>query len=352
MGYGKASREAVENAPVGGGADFWNPPEGESRIRVMPPWNADVEEFWFATATHFNVGPDERAVACPDLSGVSDSCYICRLVKRLSRGDEDERAESDAMNARPRYLLSIVDLGSPQNGVQVWPAPKTIFRQLKKFWLNEEDYGDFTSFKDGFDILVEKTGTGLNTRYDCTPTRSKAFPSDRLLNHASSSVADMFEALDNEEYELPNLAEVQSFGTDEEMERTYKGLSSGPKRTESKTENGDNADDEDEDDRAAGKTNATPDVQDDEETEEKPTRRRRREEPEEDKQPTRRRRTREEPAEEEAAEEEAEREREEASEDGDGEDEEKPRKKSSKDSKESGEKTGRSRIRGRVKQLD
>lgn len=325
MAYGRASREAVENAPVGGGADFWSPPEGESRIRVMPPWDADAEAFWFATGTHFNVGPDERAVACPDMSGVSDSCYICRLVKRLSRGDEDERAESDAMNARPRYLLSIVDLGSPQNGVQVWPAPKTIFRQLKKFWLNEEDYGDFTSFKDGFDILVEKTGTGLNTRYDCTPTRSKEFPSERLLNHSSSSVADMFEQLADEKYELPNLAEVQSFGTDEEMERTYKGLASGPKRTESKTDNGDNADEEDDD--ADGDGDKKKDT-----------------EPDDDRPRSRRRTRREEPAEEEAESGDGE--------DGDGEDEEKPRTRKARPEKESGGKSGGSRIRGRVKELE
>ncbi len=339
MAYGRASREAVENAPVGGGADFWNPPEGESRIRVMPPWGADIEEFWFATATHFNVGPDERAVACPDLSGVADSCYICRLVKRLSRGDEDERAEANAMNARPRYLLSIVNLGSPQDGVQVWPAPKTIFRQLKKFWLNEEDYGDFTSFKDGFDILVEKTGTGLNTRYDCTPTRSKEFPSERLMNHSSSSVADLFEALANEEYDLPNLAEVQTFGSDEEMERTYKGLSSGPTRTESKSDNGDNDDDNDDDDRKAGDTKETEPEPADEPA---PRRRRRREEPAEepaeDKPRTRRRR--EEPAEEPA---------EEPVED----DEEKPpRKRKARPTSDSDEKSGGSRIRGRVKELE
>ncbi len=349
MAYGRASREAVENAPVGGGADFWSPPEGESRIRVMPPWDADVEAFWFATATHFNVGPDERAVACPDMSGVSDSCYICRLVKRLSRGEEDERAESDAMNARPRYLLSIVDLGSPQNGVQVWPAPKTIFRQLKKFWLNEEDYGDFTSFKDGFDILVEKTGTGLNTRYDCTPTRSKQFPSERLLNHSSSSVADLFESLAAEEYDLPNLAEVQSFGTDEEMERTYKGLSSGPKRTESKTDNGDNADDENDEDADRDKKKKDDDEDGDGGDDRPRTRREQRadsdgEDDDEDKEkPRSRRRTREEPAEEEA-------------ESGDGEDDdedkEKPRTRKARPDKESGGKSGGSRIRGRVKELE
>ena len=244
MAYGKPKREAVESANVGGGAEFWSPPEGESRIRVMPPWDEQAEEFWFVTGTHFNVGPDERAVPCPELSGVADSCFLCRLVKRLARGDEDEAAEAEAMGARPKYLLNIVDLEKPQDGVQVWPAPKTIFRQLKKFWLNEEDYGDFTSFKEGFDIIVEKLGSGINTKYDATPTRPKEFPSDKLINHRSDTVGEMYEQLANEEYELPDLSEVQGFIDDDEMERTYKGLSGGRSRTESKDSNGDNADQE------------------------------------------------------------------------------------------------------------
>ena len=72
MAYGKANRETVEGANVGGGADFWTPPEGERRIRVMPPWAEDVDSFWCVTGTHFNVGPDERPVRCPELSGVAD----------------------------------------------------------------------------------------------------------------------------------------------------------------------------------------------------------------------------------------------------------------------------------------
>jgi hypothetical protein len=324
MSYGTPSREAVENAPVGGGADFWNPPEGDSHIRVMPPWAEDVEEFWFATGTHFNVGPDERAVPCPVMSGVAEACYMDRLVKRLAKGDDDEKAEAEAMGARPRYLLNIVDLEKPQNGVQVWPCPKTIFRQLKKFWLNEEDYGDFTSFTEGFDIIVEKIGSGINTKYDATPTRPKPFPSEKLLDSRNASVAELFRALADEEYELPNLAEVQSFLTDEEMERTYKGLSGGRSRTESKDDNGNN-DDENEPE------------------EEKPRRRSRREEPEEEpeekpEEEPRRRRAREKPEEE-------------PEEKPEEEPEEKPRSRKPKPSSGGGN-SGSSRVRGRVKDLD
>lgn len=304
MAYGKPSREAVESAQVGGGAEFWNPADGENRIRVMPPWSEDAGEFWFITATHFNVGPDERPVPCPVASGIRESCYVCRLVKKLARGEDDEKSDAEAMGARPRYLLNIVDLGNPQNGVQVWPAPKSIFRQLKKFWLNEEDYGDFTSLVDGFDILVEKTGSGLNTRYDANPTKPKKFPSETLLNHRNASVAELYQALADEEYELPNLSQVQSFISDEEMERVFKGLSSGRARTEKASDNGNG---------------------DGEEPEEKPRTTRRpvpAEEPEEGEEP------------EEEPEEKPERTK-------------KPRPTSTRDEPE-----GRSRIRGRMKELD
>ncbi len=335
MAYGKPKREAVESANVGGGADFWTPPEGESRIRVMPPWDEGVEEFWFVTGTHFNVGPDERAVPCPELSGVADSCFLCRLVKRLARGDEDEAAEAEAMGARPRYLLNIVDLEKPQDGVQVWPAPKTIFRQLKKFWLNEEDYGDFTSFEEGFDIIVEKLGSGINTKYDATPTRPKVFPSDKLINHRSDTVGEMFEQLSNEEYELPDLSEVQGFIEDDEMERTYKGLSGGRSRTESKDSNGDNADEEPdaEADPPKRRRRASAEAEPDAEAEAEP-------DAEADPPKRRRRAAKEEPEEEPEEEPDAEA------------DPPKRTRKAKPSNGKDDKKSGTSRVRGRVKDLD
>ena len=273
--YGKASRQAVEDAPVGSGADFFTLPTGETRIRVMPPWGPDVEAFWFATGTHFGVGPDERAVPCPELSGVSEKCYLCRLSKRLKKGDEDERQEGEAIGARPRFLLNIVDLDNPQNGVQVWGAPKTIFKQLRRYWLNEEDYGDFTSFDDeGFDILIEKTGEGLKTKYDATPTRPRAFPPDKLLNHSNSAVSELFQSLADQEFDLPDLAGFQKFLSDEEMERTYLGTTGGRSRSESKDDNGDNSDDDDDEEKKPDRSRSRQEEDQDEEPEEKPRRER------------------------------------------------------------------------------
>lgn len=279
MGYGKSGDDAMRGAKTGG-SDFWNPSDGETRIRVMPPATEDQDDFWFKTATHFNVGPDERAVPCPSESGIRDSCFLCRLGKRLGRGDEDEQAEAEDIGARPRFLISIVDYADPEEGVQVWPCPVTVFRQLKKFRLNEDEYGDMTDLKEGYDIIVERAGSGINTKYDATPARkNSAFPTKELLDHRVEAVAELFQALKDEEFELPVLAEAQTFLEDDEMERVYKGVSGGRTRTESSTHTPDEDDDDDDGDEEVEEPNdEAEEVAEGDEAEEKPPKRERRSE--------------------------------------------------------------------------
>lgn len=235
MSYGKSSKERMAQEKTGGG-EFWTPPEGDTRIRVMPPASEDAEDFWFRTGTHFGVGPDERAVPCPLLAGVRDSCYLCQLVKKLSRGDEDEQAEADAMGASPRYLISIVDYTNPAAGVQVWRCPIRVFRKLQKYRLNEDDYGDMTDLEHGYDITVNRTGGGLKTEYDVTPARKNSpFPPEKFLEFSNEAVAQMYQAIADQEFELPDLVSIDVFMSDADTERIYKGLSVST-RTETEEE--------------------------------------------------------------------------------------------------------------------
>jgi hypothetical protein len=189
----------------------------------------------------------------------------------LGKGDEDEQSEAEGMGARPRFLISIVDYSDPEAGVQVWPCPVTVFRQLKKFRLNEDEYGDMTDLERGYDIIIERTGSGINTKYDATPARKDSvFPTKELLNHRVESVAELFQQLKDEELELPDLAEVQNFVDDDELERIYKGVSGGRPRTESSDD-----DDEPEDEPEDEPPVASEDEPEDEPEDEKPKKRER-----------------------------------------------------------------------------
>jgi hypothetical protein len=142
---------------------------------------------------------------------------------------------------------------------------------LKKYRLNEDEYGDMTDLEDGYDILVEREGSGINTKYDAAPARkNSAFPSKELLAHRVDSVAELYQALKDEELELPDLATVQTFADDDELERIYTGASGGRSRTES-AEDGD-----DEDDVAEEETEAEEEAPEEEVKEEETSKRQRR----------------------------------------------------------------------------
>ena len=232
MAYGKTKRDRVEQERTGG-TGFWKPADGENRIRLLPPWDENMDQFWFRTGTHFNVGPDEKWVPCPEESAVSDSCFLCRLAKRLSKGDEDERDEAEAIDCRPAFLVNIVDYAHIDDGVQVWRCGITAFRQIRKLWLNDDEYGDMTDLDDGYDILVTKEGSGINTKYDVMPARNNSrFPTKKMLEHSSPTVAALYATIDDQTFELPNLSEAMTFVSDEEMEAIYKGTSGRRERVE------------------------------------------------------------------------------------------------------------------------
>lgn len=238
----------MEREQVGSGSEFWRPNDGENVIRILPPWNEDTDgRFWRKTGTHFNVGPDGRAVPCPLVGGAQESCWLCRKSKKLSGSDdEDDRKESEEFAARTSYVMNVLDLDSPEEGVQIWRCGVKAFRVIKKLVRND-DWGDPTDFDQGYNITVDKTGSGLTTNYDIIPSgRAGAeFPTERQLHHRSDTVADMFADLSEETLELNNLDEFQNFQSDQEMEGTYFGRTASASRSEAKPSRNGSAEDDD-----------------------------------------------------------------------------------------------------------
>jgi len=238
----------MEREQVGSGSEFWRPNDGENVIRIMPPWNEDTQgRFWRKTGTHFNVGPDGRAVPCPLIGGATESCWLCRKSKKLaSSEDEDDRKESEEFAGRTSYVMNVIDLDSPEEGVQIWRCGVKAFRVIKKLVRND-DWGDPTSFGEGYNITVDKTGSGLTTNYDIIPSGRPGaqFPSEKQLDHRSDTVADMFADLQEETLELTNLDDFQNFQNEKEMEGTYFGRTASAARTESKPSRNGRAEDDD-----------------------------------------------------------------------------------------------------------
>lgn len=203
------------------GGNYWVPAEGRNRIRIMPPWAEDAANagrYFFETAFHYGIGPDERTMPCPLVAKVRETCYLCGLASSLKKSsDEDDQAEAKDLFPKRKYLLNVVDLAHPEKGVQVWAAGVKAMRQVH-YYVRDREYGDITDLDDGYDLIVEKTGSGLNTEYFVKAAkRSSAFPSEDLQDK-NPLLADV-----GEEGNLTDLATFLDYASDAEMKATYEG---------------------------------------------------------------------------------------------------------------------------------
>ncbi len=107
------------------------------------------------------------------------------------RSDHEVRVAWDAMRAgdaasekmakefwsSQRNIAFAVNRDDPEAGVQMFPFGTTIKKRLRHFVLKLGK--NYTDFKEGFDIVIERTGQGLDTEYQsdlgeqCAITDSK-----------------------------------------------------------------------------------------------------------------------------------------------------------------------------------
>jgi hypothetical protein len=66
----------------------------------------------------------------------------------------------------------VIDRNSPDSGVKVFAFGKKIHEQLVAFRKNKRTGGDFTHPITGFDIIIEKSGEGLKTKYNVMADRN------------------------------------------------------------------------------------------------------------------------------------------------------------------------------------
>ena len=66
--------------------------------------------------------------------------------------------------------MNIVDLDDESEGVQVYYAPKTVFKEILTYFTDPE-WGDLTDVRKGFDIKIKRVGRDRNTEYTVTTAR-------------------------------------------------------------------------------------------------------------------------------------------------------------------------------------
>jgi len=154
---------------------FWAPQNGDNLIRILP-WSKD-ELFYYESRGHFIPWGGERGrgtmLACMEPLG--KSCLACTKSEELQESENAEEADlGKRISATSRYFYNIVDLKSPESGVQVWSSySEDILSELLSAFA-DPDIQDFTDPEIGRNIVIHKKDQ-KPPRYE-TKVKVKASP--------------------------------------------------------------------------------------------------------------------------------------------------------------------------------
>lgn len=166
-----------ELATKGSGGKFFSVKEGTSRFRPLPV--GDEREFAIE-ATYFFLEGDIKGVISPATFG--KKCHIMAAYTELS-GSKDETDREMAKKFKPnkKYFMPVIKYKDEKGkevdaeaGVKLLILTSGQYQELLDYWLDEDEAGDFTDVKNGYDIKFGRTGKGkMDTEYttlNCKPS--------------------------------------------------------------------------------------------------------------------------------------------------------------------------------------
>ena len=163
---------ATADADRYGKATFFKPKPGSNVLRMLPAVKGAAYP-WVVAHQHFFNWPGVGDVSfnCPRLTdpdGTHDKrCAVCMKIEQLRKtGSDSDRKMADDMRGSRRVFSKVIDREEPQKGVQVYAFGSMVHDRLVYFRGNDA-FGnkDFTNPQTGFDLIISKTGSGMQTRY-------------------------------------------------------------------------------------------------------------------------------------------------------------------------------------------
>jgi hypothetical protein len=172
----RLQKKKTELSQKGGNSNFFFFKEGTVRMRLVP---VGAEKEFAIEATYFYLGNDIKGVVSPVTFG--EPCAIMEAYQRLKNSkDDDDREMAKKVAPKKRYFAlhyKYTDEKGKQvdteAGVRLAILTNQQYQDLIDLYLDEEA-GDMTDPKNGYDIKYKRTGSGqFDTEYSilrCNPT--------------------------------------------------------------------------------------------------------------------------------------------------------------------------------------
>jgi len=233
-GHVDIAKAQEEQDATSGGNSFWKPQDGDNIIRVLPghigrdlPWESFYQHFinnvslpngraiWscpkmFAQKLDVNFDPECELPHCKGCDAFHDA---------ISKAEgESEVEEAEKLEAKFRCECSIIDRSAPKKGIQVYGFGVQIRNEMLKILKTAPSRatlgGNFSHPVNGFDLILNKTGTGrTGTKYTLRAAREVS-----PLVESESRMLDLLRA-------MPDLAKRAAPCSQEDI---YKKLGLGP----------------------------------------------------------------------------------------------------------------------------
>lgn len=148
-----------------GGMSFWKPDPGRSTVRVLPPMGK--MEFFFKEVGvhHLDSGRFYCPAVCTD---GQEKCPICEVSHALYEAGEKELAGTYRVSRS--FWMNVIVRGEEGSGPRIFTPGVTIFSTMASY-IADPEYGDITDWEKGFDIKIDREGTGLKTEYQVRASR-------------------------------------------------------------------------------------------------------------------------------------------------------------------------------------
>lgn len=155
---------------------------GKNRIRLLPGWRAGEEHVWFHDfGQHFikNAADEIQAVYVCASATFEKDCAVCNAIAAAGRGVADDATAEVLAKAKASrtVLVNALLLDSDQpNTPQILELKRGVFGDIVGI---VEEWGmAVLDPEDGQEIVIERTGKGLNTKYSAqiSPKKYKVPP--------------------------------------------------------------------------------------------------------------------------------------------------------------------------------
>lgn len=176
--YGEWTPEAAaaeEAQLAGGGAEWMKLVPGRNVVRIVPPPPGQSPFLIFSQ--HFVTRPDgtKFSFACPNREK-KERCPVCEHANKLfASNNKVDKESAKAFWPRKRILVNVIDRAQPDAGPKVLGIPKTVHEAIIKIRNNPDAGGNPVHPIDGFDLCIERKGSGqLDTEYSVIPSRKNS----------------------------------------------------------------------------------------------------------------------------------------------------------------------------------